>query len=52
MGKIRMGTGEWVALGVVAAGFLYVAANSYALNLGAARHDAFCAEHGWAVVRA
>lgn len=47
--KTRMGTGAWIAWGVIGAGFLYLAANSYALELGAARHDAFCPDHGWAV---
>lgn len=46
--KTRMGTGAWIAYGVIAAGFLYIALNSYALDLGAAHHDAFCPEHGWA----
>lgn len=47
--KTRMETGAWIAYGVIAALFLYIAANSYALDLGAAHHDAFCPEHGWAV---
>lgn len=47
--KMRMGTGAWIALAVIGAAFLYAAANTYALELGAAHHDAFCPDHGWAV---
>ena len=46
--KTRMGTVAWIAYGVIAAGLLYIAANSYAMDLGAAHHDAFCPDHGWA----
>ena len=47
-----MSAGAWIAFAVISAGFLYLAANSYALELGAAQHDAFCPEHGWAAPRA
>ncbi len=47
--RARMGVGAWMAWGVIAAGYLFIAANSYALELGAVHHDAFCPEHGWAV---
>ena len=50
--KARMSTGAWIAYGVLAAGFLYIAANIFALDLGAAHHDAFCPDHGWAVGQA
>lgn len=46
--KVRMGAGAKIAWGAIAAGFLFIALNSYALELGAAHHDAFCPEHGWA----
>ena len=51
-GKTRIGTGVWMACGVIGAAFLYLAANTYALDLGAAHHDAFCPDHGWAVPQA
>lgn len=47
--KARIRTGAWVAYGVIAAGFLYILLMQGALDLGAAHHDAFCPEHGWAV---
>jgi hypothetical protein len=47
--KTQMGAGMWIAWGVIAAAFLYATANTYAINLGAAHHDAFCPDHGWAV---
>jgi|GEM_PF-5250158 len=47
--KARIGSGSWIAWSAIAAGFLFIALNSYALELGAAHHDAFCPEHGWAV---
>lgn len=49
--KTGMRPAAWIAWGVVGAGFLYLAAMSYALELGAVQHDAFCPEHGWAVER-
>lgn len=48
---VRMGSGAWIAWGVIGAGFLYLAANTYAMELGAAHHDAFCPDHGWAAQR-
>lgn len=50
--NLRMGTSVWIAWGVIGAGLLYLAANIYALELGAARHDAFCPDHAWAVASA
>lgn len=47
--RTRTRPATWIALSVIAAAFLYITANSYALELGAAHHDAFCPEHGWAV---
>lgn len=47
--RSRVSTATWIAYTLVIAGFLYIAAKSYALELGAAHHDAFCPEHGWAV---
>ena len=51
LSKMRMPTGAWIAWSVIGAAFLYLAANAYALDLGAVHHDAFCPEHGWTVVR-
>lgn len=47
-----MSAGAWIAFAVISAGSLYLAANIYALELGAAHHDAFCPDHGWAVAAA
>lgn len=47
--KVRIRTGAWIASAVIGAGFVYLAANTYAMELGAAQHDAFCPEHGGAV---
>ena len=44
----RMGVGAWMVWTVIATAFLYLALNTYALELGAVHHNAFCPEHGWA----
>ena len=48
-GQRRVPAGAWIAWSVIGAGFLYLSAHAYALELGAAHHDARCPDHGRAV---
>ena len=50
-----MSTGDQVAWGLTAGCLLLtglLTLMTYAMDLGAASHDAFCPEHGWAVPHA
>ena len=39
----------WITFAVVMAAFAYLSLATGAIHLGEMAHDAFCAEHGWAV---
>ena len=45
MAKHKRSPFAYVMLTICALGFAYIEANSYAMDLGAAQHDAACLDH-------
>ena len=42
----------WTVAAICVAAACYVTAMNGMIDMGAAAHDAFCPDHGWAVARA